>query len=294
MPSFTTADLPKPKSWEEFEEIVSDVAKMIWKDELVTRNGRLGQKQKGVDIYGKPAYLKGAYSGIQCKNSEISLKEVKEIIELADEFKPSLKELIIAITSDNDSKLQEEVRIIDEERVKTNKFSVRILFWGDLHLMLSENEELMNKHFPQFMNRTSSIERIKRKIMESKVDDWVISEDQKTYTYKSDTNLFLQAESSELLETFGEPWAKGFPDPNAYPDHYLVFYGNSKIDKLWAVSVDGGRCTIPYPKNANNLTITRYQYKLGEIINGLIYGRTKRFNTFDDFLTRAKIKTLDN
>ncbi len=293
MVSFATAKLPVPESWDEFEDIVSDIIQIAWKDPFSIRNGRLGQRQDGVDIYGKPHYLNGKYAGVQCKNKEISKKEVEEEIIKAEKFKPSLEEYIIATTSKRDSSIQEDVRLIDEERTSEKKFSVRVLFWEDICLKLAESEELMIKHFPQFMNRTSSIERIKRKIMESKVDDWIISEDQKTYTYKSDTNLFLQAESSESLETFGEPWVRGFPDPNAYPKHYLVFYGNSKIDKLWAVDVDGGRCTIPYPKNANDLTITRYQYKLGEIINGLIYGRTGLFNTFDDFLRRAKIKVLE-
>jgi len=287
MPSFATASLPKPKSWDEFEDIVADILKVAWNDPFPTRNGRLGQKQHGVDIYGKPVHST-SYSGAQCKLSAISLSDIKEEITSAEGFQPPLKELIIAIASNRDALIQEKIRIIDQERTSKGKFSVKILFWEDIQLILAESEDLMVKHFPQFVNKNSSLDNIQKRIMGSEVDDWVISEDQKTYTYKKDANLFIKAEPLEQSQKFEEEWLKSFPDQHGSTDHYLIFYGNSQIDKLWAVSVDGDRCTIPYPHGAT-MSIKPYQYKLGKIINGLIYGRTLRFNTFDDYLRRAGI-----
>ena len=172
MPSFATADLPKPKSWDEFEDIVSDIIQIAWKDPFSIRNGRLGQKQNGVDIYGKPSYLNGKYAGVQCKNKDISKIEIEEEIKKAEKFKPSLKEFIITTTSKRDSSIQEETRLIDIERVDKDNFSIKILFWEDICLKLAENEDLMIKHFPQFVEKSASLENIYKKIMMSGVSDW--------------------------------------------------------------------------------------------------------------------------
>lgn len=39
MPSPTTTKLPRPKSWDEFEDICADVLKRIWVDPYIVRNG---------------------------------------------------------------------------------------------------------------------------------------------------------------------------------------------------------------------------------------------------------------
>ena len=53
-----------PPSWDKFEEICADLFSRIWGDTLLGRYGRTGQRQHGVDIYGKE---NGADSGVQCK-----------------------------------------------------------------------------------------------------------------------------------------------------------------------------------------------------------------------------------
>ncbi len=59
MPNPPTTNLPRPKSWDEFEDICADVLKYLWKDPYTVRHGRSGQKQDGVDIYGQPEHLGG-------------------------------------------------------------------------------------------------------------------------------------------------------------------------------------------------------------------------------------------
>src|SRR5689334_14175302 len=68
MPSPSTTKLPIPKSWDEFEDIVSDVLRVRWATPHVTRNGRSGQKQHGVDIYAIASHLGQRYAGAQCKH----------------------------------------------------------------------------------------------------------------------------------------------------------------------------------------------------------------------------------
>jgi len=55
MPTIPQSELPRPKSWDEFEEIVWDIYQRLWKDPHAQRYGRSGQAQQGVDIYGQPS-----------------------------------------------------------------------------------------------------------------------------------------------------------------------------------------------------------------------------------------------
>ena len=94
MPSPPTTDLPRPKSWDEFEDICADVLKRLWKDPYIVRNGRSGQKQHGVDIYGHPEHLGGSnsgdYSGAQCKDIELlDLATVEAEVKKAIDFQPN-------------------------------------------------------------------------------------------------------------------------------------------------------------------------------------------------------------
>ena len=93
----------------------------------VVRNGRSGQSQHGVDIYGKPVHLKGRGSeiaGAQCKRVEaLTEKDIKNEIEQATEFKPSLEEYLLLTTLKRDANLQ---RVRTDSRLEINR--VEILF----------------------------------------------------------------------------------------------------------------------------------------------------------------------
>jgi hypothetical protein len=63
-------------------------AKLRWKSNDFYRNGRLGQKQNGVDIWGHDA--KARHIGIQCKNTldGISLDIIESEVNNAETFAP--------------------------------------------------------------------------------------------------------------------------------------------------------------------------------------------------------------
>jgi hypothetical protein len=69
MPNIPQSEIPRPQSWDEFEDIVADLYARIW-GVTAERYGRSGQAQQGVDVYGCPAHLNGGYAGIQCKRYE--------------------------------------------------------------------------------------------------------------------------------------------------------------------------------------------------------------------------------
>jgi len=156
MPSPSTTAFPVPKSWDEFEEIVADVLRLRWNTPHVTRNGRSGQAQNGIDIYARGARAGGNYVGAQCKRvDEMSTKDVDAIVAEAEDFEPALAELLITTTVSRDAKLQEHVRKLNVRRAKGNKFPVEILFWEDFCLDLAGDKRLLAKHFPGWSKLTS-------------------------------------------------------------------------------------------------------------------------------------------
>lgn len=125
------SEWPIPKSWDEFETIMCDLLRRKWNDPNALRNGRQGQSQTGVDIYGQRDG-EGAYIGVQCKlhgrNGRATLAEITEEIHKAEEFKPPLKEFHIATTAPRDASLQEAIRLLSERRRQSGQFSVYIQF----------------------------------------------------------------------------------------------------------------------------------------------------------------------
>lgn len=153
MPILGSSTFPTPKSWDEFEEIITSAAKIRWESTNFFRNGRPGQEQNGVDVYGKDG--SGKTIGIQGKNTvlEITERAIRTEIEKAEKFKPELNALYIATTQPRDSNLQERVRAISDERNLSRKFDVFVLFWEDLFQDLSRNEDVLFGHYPQFRPR---------------------------------------------------------------------------------------------------------------------------------------------
>lgn len=267
MPSPTTTDLPIPRSWDEFEDICADLLKRLWHDPYVVRNGRDGQRQHGVDIYGKPVHLQGCGSGIagvQCKRVvELTEGDIRNEIEQATEFVPKLEKYLILTTLKRDASLQEYVRTQDWP---INR--VEILFWEDLSLQLSEFDELLQKHFPGWFQKRTTKEDLIQRLSEADPEDFEYSEDGLIcqYFYKADVNLRLVMDLSEEI-SFEEPWVSKFEDPEGYKQKVYLEYSGTRIETFWFVAVDGARYYIPYPKSANDLRISPFQYRLACILN---------------------------
>jgi hypothetical protein len=52
MPTLAHMHVPRPKGWDEFQDITLTSLKLRWRSPNLTQNGRSGQPQAGVDIYG--------------------------------------------------------------------------------------------------------------------------------------------------------------------------------------------------------------------------------------------------
>ncbi|NVK55439.1 MAG: hypothetical protein HWE26_07480 [Alteromonadaceae bacterium] len=152
MPTIASSLVPPPKSWDEFEDITLAAAKLRWSSSGFERNGRAGQKQDGVDVFG---YDGDCHIGLQCKNTVkgVSIEIVLDEVAKAEKFEPSLDLLYIATTAPRDGALQKQVRLLSKERRDDGAFRVGMLFWDDICQDLATDDEIFFAHFPQFRGK---------------------------------------------------------------------------------------------------------------------------------------------
>ena len=126
----------KPSNWQDFETLCMKLWGAIWNcEDSIKKNGRNGQKQQGIDIWGqKPS--ESLYSGIQCKlksnNKNLSIQELDKEIGYAQYYKDSLQRLIIATTANKDTKIEEYVRTINRKHKECGLFEVYLFCWDDI------------------------------------------------------------------------------------------------------------------------------------------------------------------
>jgi hypothetical protein len=156
MPTILSSKFPPPKSWDEFEDMTLAAAKLRWRSTDFFRNGRQGQKQDGVDVWGHSN--DGQHLGIQCKNSVdgIALKLVQDEVSSAESFEPAIERLYVATTAARDAQLQKSVREMSKQRGEEGKFEVDVLFWDDIYQDLSKDEMVFFGFYPQFQVETDS------------------------------------------------------------------------------------------------------------------------------------------
>jgi len=140
--------LPPPKDWQDFERLCWELWKEIWNDPNAQRNGRQGQPQSGVDIFGRPGGGSRWY-GVQCKKAKTPLNEKAILEEVAEAktFCPSLTTLIIATTNQRSTSVQRIARQITEENERQGLFSVVVLGWDDIVERLYEHPGVLNRWY---------------------------------------------------------------------------------------------------------------------------------------------------
>lgn len=169
--------LRKPENWDDFESLCKKLWGEIWGCKEIKKNGRKGQSQNGVDIYGIPNGEK-TYFGIQCKgkdeysHKQLSINEINNEIELAKKFKPPLKKFYFTTTGNKDSKIEEYIRLKDIENREQKLFEVHLFSWEDIVDLIDENKE---------------------------THDWYLN--LQKYKIKSDVSISFQNNESELKGT---------------------------------------------------------------------------------------------
>ena len=135
----------KPEHWQDFEDLCKKLWGEIWECPSIKKNGRAGQSQHGVDVYGVP---KGEidYCGIQCKgkddytNAQLTENEIDQEIQKALTFKPKLKRFIFATTANKDEKIETYIREKDVESRTQGNCSIELYSWEDIVDLIEENK----------------------------------------------------------------------------------------------------------------------------------------------------------
>lgn len=127
--------LPIPSSWADFELLCQQLWKELWCDPNTQRNGRQGQPQAGVDVFGVPIYS-GFYSGVQCKDKDTRLGSILSPDDLLSEcrkataFSPPIATFSMATTAPRDASLQQMARELNA--AEEWPFKIHIWSWDDL------------------------------------------------------------------------------------------------------------------------------------------------------------------
>ena len=156
-------DLPSPSYWQDFERITLDVCRKLWDNQYAEHNGRQGQAQGGVDVFGYDK-VQGEFVGVQCKKRKNKANglEVPSATLTADEIDAEIKEMkaskwdldryVIATTGPRDVALQKHVR---EYNRKGGKPEVTLWFWEDYVGGLNDNPSLLYRYYESYLKAGS-------------------------------------------------------------------------------------------------------------------------------------------
>lgn len=146
--------LPIPKNWQDFESICHRLWSEIWNDPNAQKNGRQGQTQCGVDIFGTSIYSRD-YSGVQCKDKDESLGtflRTKELISecgKAKNFNPKISSFTVATTSPRDEDIQSQARQLNDK--EKFPFTVQVWSWNDIESEIIYRPTILNHYYPNFI-----------------------------------------------------------------------------------------------------------------------------------------------
>jgi len=142
--------IPPVADWQTFENLCRDIWAYEWGDINTQKNGRSGQPQNGVDVYGN---CNNKLHAIQCKGKDntynangVTLKELQEEVEKAKNFTPPISNFLLATTAPNDATIQQHAR----ELSQSYSFNISVVGWDYIVNLLSKYPDLIQKYYPHF------------------------------------------------------------------------------------------------------------------------------------------------
>ena len=144
MPTSSIFLLEKPKSYDEFEEMVEDCAPKRWNRKFM-RYGRSGQKQHGIDLYSDDWEIV-----IQCKNYEDFTHDLQK--KISDDYHNAvskfgnIKLFVIATTLKNDTKIHDFIgKFPTEKNAASKTVRIEVLLWEQIEEYISTDPALVKK-----------------------------------------------------------------------------------------------------------------------------------------------------
>jgi tetratricopeptide (TPR) repeat protein len=137
MAEFSSSSFLPPKDWPAFERATRLLFQYVLNDPNTQNNGRPGQRQHRVDVFGKRGGGGGPLVGVQCKGKDseyggaVTKKELEAEVEKTEQFKPQLREFILVTTAPDDAAIQEAARLLEHEvRSAGRDLSIAVWGWG--------------------------------------------------------------------------------------------------------------------------------------------------------------------
>lgn len=206
----TKKSIQKPENWQDFETL----CKKLWGEIFeipheIKKNGRSGQAQHGVDVYGIP---KGEtkYVGIQCKgkddytDAKLTESEVDSEINKSKNFKPKLGTLIFATTANKDAKIEEYIRLKNDE----NDFKILLFCWEDIADLIEENRNTHDWYVKNLMHKTNYDFRVLFNDFQEQITlKPVLSKEITKFVYTEKTPEQILKETQELSDEIRESLA---------------------------------------------------------------------------------------
>ena len=141
-----------------FESLCLDLFRDVWgEDSGAQKNGRSGQPQAGVDVFGRSG---GGWVGIQCKQKDgllrtrVTVGELEQEVAAARGFKPPLSRFILATTGPRDAKVQKRARELTEPGL-----AVEVWSWKDIRHELGRRRDLLERLFPIYWPLQAGVRR---------------------------------------------------------------------------------------------------------------------------------------
>ena len=123
-------------------------------DPNTAANGRSGQPQCGVDIYGYRDGDVRRLVGVQCKkklDARVTETELRAEVKKAKKFKPKLAEFILATTAPRDQAIQQVARTITKELASSShRMTVVVWGWEDIEENAAQYDDAINAFDPTF------------------------------------------------------------------------------------------------------------------------------------------------
>lgn len=159
---FRAKQIAPPKEWGTFEDLCHALFKRVWQDPLAQKNGRRGQTQHGVDVFGSPNG-DGQFRGVQCKGkdsnygSKAGWSEVLAEVAKAERFSPKLDKWIFATTAPVDATLQKAARELSVKRGTKGQFSVDVLGWEEIQALMAGAPEVIAEFYPEYADHLPQV-----------------------------------------------------------------------------------------------------------------------------------------
>jgi hypothetical protein len=145
-----------------FEKMVCSCAQIHWESESFRLNGRQGQAQSGPDIFGTAK--DGRFIGIQCKNTpdKLPMDVIETEVKNAASFGRNFDLYCVATSAKPNTRIQQQVLRLSDEREANGYCPVDILFWQHLTSILCRDKARLYMHYPELAPSPAPSVRLSR------------------------------------------------------------------------------------------------------------------------------------